>query len=160
MKLHHLILWDLKFQGKYGFYFLYAVLSAVYLIVLSAIPAEWRQKVASIMIFSDPSALGLFFMGAIVLLEKSQRISCAFAVSPVTAAEYVCSKVISLGTISFIVAALLAVFAKADNLWLVLTETVLSSILFTLMGIMVAAKITTLNQFVIATVPIEIIGNL
>lgn len=158
MRRHHLIFGDLKFQAKYGFYFLYTVLSVIYLFILFAIPAQWRQKAASILIFSDPSALGLFFMGAIILLEKSQRVHCAFAVSPVKAGEYVCSKVISLGTVSVIVAAILAVFAKVNRVEFVLIGTVLSSVMFTLTGIIIATKITSLNQFIIATVPIEIIG--
>lgn len=158
MRLHRLILWDLKFQAKYGFYLLYTVLSVIYLIVLSAIPAEWQQKAASILIFSDPSALGLFFMGAIVLLEKSQRVPCAFAVSPVKATEYVCSKVISLGAVSVIVAAIIAVFAKVNHVGFVLAGTAVSSVMFTLTGIIIATKIASLNQFIIATVPIEIIG--
>lgn len=158
MRLKHLILWDLRFQFKYGFYLLYTIFTSIYLIVLFALPSDWRKQVASVMIFSDPSALGLFFMGAIVLLEKSQRIPCAFAVSPVKAAEYICSKIISLGVISTIVAAILASFAKANNLGLVLMGTVPASILFTLLGIIIATKISSLNQFILFTAPVEVIG--
>lgn len=158
MKSLNMIKWDLKFQAKYGFYLLYAVLSVIYIIVLSAIPSEWRENTARILIFSDPSALGLFFMGAIVLLEKSQRIPCAIAISPVTPSVYIFSKVISLGTVSVIVSLIIAVFSHADNLYLILVGTVLSSIMFTLAGLIIATKITSLNQFIIYTVPIEIIG--
>lgn len=70
MRLRSLFLWDIRFQAKYGFYFLYAVLTVIYLIVLLAVPENWREKTAAILIFSDPASMGLFFMGAIVLLEK------------------------------------------------------------------------------------------
>ncbi|HCT90783.1 MAG TPA: ABC transporter permease, partial [Lachnospiraceae bacterium] len=46
--------------------------------------------------FSDPAAMGLFFMGAVVLLEKGQHTPCAVAVSPVRAMEYIAAKVASL----------------------------------------------------------------
>ena len=52
------------------FYFLYTVLTVLYAVVLLAMPESWQEKVAPILIFSDPAAMGLFFMGAIILLEK------------------------------------------------------------------------------------------
>lgn len=96
MRLKKLFLLDMRFQAKYGFYFLYAVLTVIYIAVLFAFPENWKEKAAAILIFSDPASMGLFFMGAIVLLEKSQHTTCALAVSPVHATEYVIAKVSSL----------------------------------------------------------------
>lgn len=70
MRFKKLFLWDLRFQAKYGFYFLYTVLTVIYVTVLFALPESWQEKAAAILIFSDPAAMGLFFMGAIVLLER------------------------------------------------------------------------------------------
>ena len=120
-----------------------------------ALPENWKEKAAAILIFSDPASMGLFFMGAIVLLEKSQHTTCALAVSPVHATEYVIAKVSSLSAISLVVAAILALAADADNLHIVLFGTFLSSVIFTLFGIIVATKIASLNQFILWTVPIE-----
>lgn len=99
--------------------------------------------------------MGLFFMGAIVLLEKSQHTPCAFAVSPVRPMEYVIAKVGSLSCSSLAVAAILALAASVDHLYMVLLGTVLSSVMFTLLGIIVATKIVSLNQFILWTAPIE-----
>ena len=155
MRLKKLFLLDMRFQAKYGFYFLYAVLTVIYITVLFALPENWKEKAAVILIFSDPASMGLFFMGAIVLLEKSQHTTCALAVSPVHATEYVIAKVSSLSGISLVVAAILALAADADNLHIVLFGTFISSVIFTLFGIIVATKITSLNQFILWTVPIE-----
>ena len=99
MRLRYLFLWDMRFQAKYGFYFLYAVLTVVYTITLFAVPESWQEKTAAILIFSDPASMGLFFMGAIVLLEKNQYTPCAFAVSPVRTIEYIVAKIGSLSVI-------------------------------------------------------------
>ena len=157
MRSGSLFLWDIRFQAKYGFYFLYAVFMGIYVIVLLAIPESWKEKTAAILIFSDPAAMGLFFMGAIVLLEKSQNMPCAFAVSPVRPMEYIIAKVGSLSVISLVAAAILALAASVNNLHIVLFGTVISSAIFTLLGIMAATKITSLNQFILWTVPIEIV---
>ena len=155
MRLKKLFLLDMRFQAKYGFYFLYAALTGIYIAVLFALPENWKEKAAAILIFSDPASMGLFFMGAIVLLEKSQHTTCALAVSPVHAAEYVIAKVSSLSAISLVVAAILALAADADNLRIVLFGTFISNVIFTLFGIIVATKIASLNQFILWTVPIE-----
>ena len=157
MRLGNLFLWDIRFQAKYGFYFLYAVLTVIYTIVLFAVPGSWKENTAAILIFSDPASMGLFFMGAIVLLEKSQHTPCAFAVSPVRPMEYIIAKVSSLAAISLVVAAILALVANVNNLYIVLLGTVISSAIFTLFGIIIATKIISLNQFVLWTVPIEIV---
>ena len=46
-------------------------------------------------VISDPAAMGLFFMGAVILPEKSQRVTSFFAVSPLKAWEYVGAKVLA-----------------------------------------------------------------
>ena len=61
MRLKRLFLLDMRFQAKYGFYFLYAILTAIYTIVLFALPEHWRGKAAAILIFSDPASMGLFW---------------------------------------------------------------------------------------------------
>ncbi|MGM9532915.1 fluoroquinolone export ABC transporter permease subunit [Intestinibacter sp.] len=158
MRLGRLISWDIKLQTKYGFYLLYGILTVLYIVILFILPETIREKVASLLIFSDPAAMGLFFMGAIILLEKSQRIPCAFAVSPIDETEYIISKVASLCVIALIVATILETCVETSNLAYMLLGTMLSSIIFTLLGIIIATKITSLNQFILCTVPIEIIG--
>ncbi|WP_236874974.1 ABC transporter permease [Clostridioides difficile] len=116
-----------------------------------------REKIAIIMIYSDPAAMGLFFMGAIVLLEKSQRVLNSLAVSPVKVSEYILSKVISLGVISSIVAMLIAITLNLDNIIISTIGTFFSSIIFSLLGLILASKASSLNQFIVLSIPIEII---
>lgn len=160
MKLRHLFCWDMKFQVRYGFYLLYGFLTVLYAVVLVSLPRSWRANAAALLIFSDPAAMGLFFMGAVILLEKSQRVNAFFAVSPLKAWEYVSSKVLSMSAIGLLVAAVLVATARCSHFPMVLLGTALSSVLFTLLGLIIAAKITSLNQFLLATVPAEILAIL
>lgn len=156
-RLFNLTIWDIKFQMKYGFYFLYGVLSIFYIIILFAIQVKWQEKALVVLIFSDPAAMGLFFMGAIILLEKSQKIPYTLAVSPIKPVEYIISKILSLCFISVIVAAILSLFITKNNLFIVLIGTAICSSIFTLLGIIVATKISSVNQFLLWTSLIEII---
>ena len=106
-----MILSDIRFQFRYGFYFIYLVFSLVYIGMLFAFPENWRQTAALLMIFTDPAAMGLFFMGAIVLFEKSERVLNSIAVSPVKPLEYVVSKLVSIGLIASLVACVIGFVA-------------------------------------------------
>lgn len=157
MRLKKLIIGDIKFQLKYGFYLVYSIFTLLYVCLIFALSQNIRNKAATIMIFTDPAAMGMFFMGAIILLEKSQRVLNSIVVSPVKVREYIASKCISLGIISTIVAVIIALFAGNDNIFSVIVGTLFGSILFTLFGMIVGSKVGSLNQFILATVPFEII---
>lgn len=154
MRIRRLLLGDFRFQMKYGFYFLYSFLTIIYIIVLSFVPSFAKTKVSAVIIFTDPVTLGLFFMGAIVLLEKSQRVLSSLAVSPIKLWEYIFSKVVSLGFISTLVGAIIGIISGAQNMMWVIVGTFSGSILFSLLGIIVATKASSLNQFLIITIPI------
>ncbi|TYQ17731.1 UNVERIFIED_CONTAM: fluoroquinolone transport system permease protein [Acetivibrio alkalicellulosi] len=157
VRLWNLIAGDVKFQVKYGFYFIYAILVAVYIFILSLIPSEWKERVADVMIFTDPAAIGMFIIGAVVLFDKSQRVLNSLAVSPVKVNEYLISKLVSIGVLSSFVALVIAFVSPKENYFTLFIGTFLASVLFTLIGMIVATKIRSMNQFIMVIVPFEII---
>lgn len=154
MRLQKLLLGDFRFQIKYGFYFLYTFLTIVYITVLSFVPSAAKAKVTALIIFTDPATLGLFFMGALILLEKSQRVLSSLAVSPIRIWEYILSKVVSLGLISTLVGVTIGLISGTQTVPWVAAGTFLGSILCSLIGIIIAASVSSLNQFLLVTVPI------
>jgi len=161
MRTKALFLGDIRFQFKYGFYFIYLFFSILYIGLLYALPLEWRQTAAILMIFSDPAAMGLYFMGAIVLFEKSERVLNSVAISPVKPYEYVISKLCSIGCISTIVA--VAIGASSNVIskpFYFIIGVFLCSCLFSAIGLIFACRISSLNQFVIATIPAELLINI
>ena len=157
MRLGRLICGDIHFQWKYGFYFIYFILTVLYVCGIAALPEHWKTDIASIMIYSDPAAMGLFFMGAIVLLEKSQKVLNAMVVSPVKISEYILSKTVALIAISTVIAMILGFVSGSNQLLSIAFGTALTSAIFTMLGIIAATKISNLNQFLIVIMPIEIV---
>ncbi len=161
MRLVALLRGDVRFQFKYGFYFIYLVFSLLYIGLLSAFPEPWRVKAAVLMIFTDPAALGLFFMGAIVLYEKSERVMDSLAVAPVKISDYVLAKLISIGIISTAVAVAIGLFGRVVTHPLLFVAGVfLCSCLFSSMGLIVASRARTLNGFILSTIPLQLLNNL
>lgn len=157
MRMKNALIGDMRFQWKYGFYLIYAILCTIYIAIINSLPVTVKPQVTAILIFSDPAAMGLFFMGAIILLEKSQRVLNAVAVSPLKHSEYILAKVLSLAFISALVAAVIALATGAGNIPLIIIGTIISSAVFTLLGIIAATKIESLNQFMVVSVGIDII---
>lgn len=160
MKIGSMIVSDIRFQFKYGFYFLYLIFSLLYIGLLYAFPQAWREKAALLMIYTDPAAMGLFFMGAIVLYEKGERVLDSLAVSPVRPWEYVVSKLISIAFISVFVGMAIGLSAGIiSNPLLFIVAVFLLSCVCSAAGLIIASKIATLNQFILVTVPVEIMMN-
>jgi fluoroquinolone transport system permease protein len=156
-----LLVGDVRFQFKYGFHFLYMIFAAVYTALLFVIPGVWREKAAILMIFSDPAAMGLYFMGSIVLFEKSERVLDSIAISPTKPAEYVLAKLGSIALISTVVALIIGICGGiTGNLLAFAVGVFLCSCLFSSVGLIIAANITTLNQFIIYTIPAELVINI
>lgn len=156
MRLGKLLKGDLFFLARYGLFIVYAVFIAVYLIILHYLPGETGTFVMKLLVFSDPAAMGLFFMGAVVLLEKSQRVNCSLAVSPVTISEYITSKAIAF-LIAGLVVGIIIAFGSGRSLGIAaLLGVAGGSLLFSMGGLFVASKTRSLNQFIICSLPIEI----
>jgi len=158
MRVFSLVKADIRFQYRYGFYFLYLLFSILYVGVLFALPAAWRTDAAILMIYTDPAAMGLFFMGAIVLFEKSEHVLDSIAVSPAQPWEYVTGKLVSIGLISMLVALAIGIPAGVIvHPARFLCGVFLCSCMFSSLGLVIACKVSSLNGFILATVPAEIV---
>lgn len=156
MRLLHLIGSDTRFLVRYGFVFMYAIFTALYLVLLSLLDERWKQLVTALLVFTDPAAMGLFFMGAIIHLEKGEQTLHSIALSPVSLHEYLISKICSLTLLATGVGLLLGIAGGlADHIGLYLFALVSSSVIFTSLALAIATRTHSLNQFLVAVVPIE-----
>lgn len=155
MRLLHAIWADMKFQMKQGFYLVYIVITILYMVILSFLPQEILSLAIPLVVFSDPSVLGLFFIGGIIMLEKVQGILMVVVVSPLRTYEYLLSKAISLALISVLAAIAITLFSYHERVnWIILVlSTILTSGIFTLCGIMINAGCNTVNQYMLKTIP-------
>lgn len=152
-----LLIADCRFQFRYGFYALYAFFGIFYVVLLRLLPGFMRDSARALLAFSDPAALGLFFMGAILLFEQGERVHPSLAVSPVRVYEYALSKALSLSLIS-LVAGLGIILASGGmiSLWTIAGMT-LASMLFSFVGLLIGSRARSLNGYILFTVPAELL---
>lgn len=144
-----LIKQDIKFQMRHGFYLAYTAITIMYIILLSFLPEQTKPMATTFIVFTDPSALGFFFIGGIILLEKGQNIFDQLFVTPLLIRDYLFSKVSSLGLISVLTSVIIhaSIFGWSHITVLFVVGVLLTSTLFTLIGIGVAVRCHSLNGF-------------
>ena len=146
---------DIYFQHKHGFYYVYLILSAIYIFIIGFLNVQAIKYVLPVVIFLDPSVLGMFFIGGILLLEKEQGIMMQLFVTPLQSIEYIISKVISLGLISLLAGVLITLLCFHEPIrWdMLIFGILLTSVFFTLVGMLVARHAKSVNDYMIRIVP-------
>jgi len=146
---------DVRFQFKQGFYLVYILLTLIYMVILSKLPQEWKSTVIPLVLFSDPSMVGFFFIGALVMLEKVQGVIQYVVVTPLRSLEYLLAKVVSLTILAIAATVMitLATYGYQLNWFLLILAVILISSFFVFYGFIVAVRCTTLNQYFIKMIP-------
>lgn len=158
MKLKNLLLGDIKFQIKYGFYFLYLIFTIFYIVILSLLPSSWVETVAWLLIYTDPTTIGLIFMGAIIQLELAEKTFDSLVISPITPTKYLLSKTFSLGILSYLVSVILGLYSKSiNNFFTFSLGILLGASIFSCLGMILAFKAKSLNQFILFMIPFMIV---
>ena len=153
MRLLASLKYDITFQFRYGFYYAYLFISVLYILILRNLPAGVRPVVTTMVIFSDTGVLGFFFIGGIILLEKAQNTLESLFVTPLRLGEYFMSKVISLTLIAVLMSTVIIVVANGLPPFPLpfILGVVLSSVFYTLLGFIIAAKAKTLNEYFVTS---------
>lgn len=151
MRLINTIKYDVLSQFRYGFYYAYIAILILYYGLLTNIPTELRNDIEVLIIFSDPSAVGYFIIGGILLLEKDQNTMENLFVTPIRIYEYIFSKVISLTFLAVLITIiiLLTTWDGPLHLFTLLLGVILTSIFFTLLGLTAAVYSNSLNEYLL-----------
>lgn len=151
-RLWTLVAHDARLQYRYGVYAAYGFVVALYVAVL-VWAAPWLPAwVPAVVIFTDPAALGFFFLGALLMLERSERVRPALAVAPVSPGEYFGGKLITLSAVSLIAAAaLLMVLHRPADPALLLLTVALTAIQYIGIGVPIALGFRTVNGYLIGS---------
>lgn len=152
---------DIRQQYRYGFYWLYLFVTLLYLIALYFFPNMWKITVGRVIVLTDPMLMGYMFIGAIMLFERSEKVTNTLSVTPLHSFEYIFSKLISLGLISLVSSEVIIIGGGIPQhaFWTPLAI-IMGSFLFTLIGIAQSCRISTLNGFIMWLIPTMIIAIL
>lgn len=146
---------DARLQYRYGVYAAYAFVVAFYIAMI-----HWGRPwlppwAVPAIIFTDPAALGFFFLGALMMIEKSELVRLALAASPMTAGQYYLSKLSTLTSLSLVAClALVVAHGRTDNAPLLLLAVALTSIQYVGLGVLAAYRFATVNGYLVGSAAI------
>jgi fluoroquinolone transport system permease protein len=143
---------DVRLQWRQGFYGAYALVTALYVVLLRFTPVGAYPRVVPFLVFSDPAVFGFFFAGALVILERDDAMMQTLFVTPLGVGEYVAAKVLSLTMIAVATSVAIAAGAVGRGVdWRLLTAGVaLTAALIIQIGIALASRFGTINRFMLA----------
>jgi fluoroquinolone transport system permease protein len=152
--LPSMVAWDVRLQVKYGFYTVYAVLTVAFIIGLQAMPPALRTDAAVLLIVTDPTVLGFYFIAAMVLFEKEEGVLDALVTSPLGDRGYLLSKAVTLSMLAVVASTLVAVLGHGSSRGLVvlIPGIALSASLFVLIGFTAVARYDSVNEYFISAV--------
>lgn len=143
---------DARLQYRYGIYAAYAFVVGFYIFALTigrGILPEWA---IGFIIYSDPAAVGFFFLGALMMLEKAEGVRAAVAASPATAAQYLAGKVMTLNSLALLACVILMlVHGTTPNPLLLVVAVVLTSVCFIGIGVPIALSFRTVNGYLVGS---------
>ena len=150
--LRSMLVWDARLQARYGFYTVYAVLTAVYIVGLQAVGPALRTEVAVLLVVTDPTVLGFYFIAAMVLYEKEEGVIDALVTTPLGDRGYLASKTITLSSLAVLASVLVAVLGHGATLRtaVLLPGVALSAALFVLVGFVAVARYDSVNEYFIS----------
>lgn len=140
---------DLRYQWRYGFYFIYAFMIVSFIVLIRLLPEAWRQTVLVAVLLSDPALLGFFFIGGILQLERGEGLLDALFLSPLRPWEYIVAKAVSLGLLSTLAGCVIALGSGVPGINFVLLAPLLllGSACFTMLGIAISVNLKSMNAF-------------
>lgn len=162
MRLSSALKTDIRFQLKQGIYAIYLIVTFFYLVVISALPETLHSIIVPFMVFSDPSIVGFFFIGGVIMLEKTQGIFTYLSITPLRLSEYILSKLLSYSFLAEIAgfAIVITVYENPVNWPVLFIGILLTSVFFTLLGFLAVTNCKTMNQYFLRMVPYILIGVL
>jgi fluoroquinolone transport system permease protein len=154
MKLLNLIKGDIIIQYKYGFYYILLIFSFIYIITIKVVPADIQSTLSAILVFTDPTALGLIFMGAIIHFEISEKTINSIYISPISPFEYLLSKLLSVALLSTLMGILIGIFTgTVENYFSFIFGIYIGSLVFSALGVYLAFQTKSMNQFILSVIP-------
>ena len=91
-RLYHLTLYNIKLQFRQGFYYAWIFMTLFYILILYFIPQNITYKILPLIMLTEPSTFAMIFTGAIVLLERDEKMFENLFITPLPIRTYIYSK--------------------------------------------------------------------
>jgi fluoroquinolone transport system permease protein len=152
--LKTMLKWEFLLQSRYKIIHISILSVILSFLSTQALPTIASEEFHVLLLFFDSALVGIMFIGALVLFEKSENTLQALVVTPMSTDDYLLSKIISL-TILSVVSALIFmslnfIFNETDfNILLLLLGIIMTSVMLILIGFILVSRVNSINEYLL-----------
>jgi len=155
--IKNMLRWEFTLLYRYKIIHISILSVVLYFLTTQAVPDMNIPIFHTLLLFFDPAIIGIMFIGALVLFEKSENVLQALVITPMKVDDYLMTKITSLSILSIISAAifmtLLSVFGEIDfNIIYLALGIIITSIMLILLGFIMVSGVKSLNEYLLAMV--------
>jgi len=151
-RLLTLIEHDARQQLRFGVYYAYAFVIVFYIVVLTYASPYLPAWMVGFIVFTDPAAVGFFFLGGLMMLERAEMSRTALAITPTSAADYFFAKAATLTLVGLVAAGIIAAVAHQGVRWgIYVLAVALTSITYIGIGVPIALRFKTVTNYLIGS---------
>ena len=155
--LKNMVRWEFKLLYRYKIIHISILSVILYFITTQAIPDLDRPIFHSLLLFFDPAVIGIVFVGALVLFEKSENVLQALVITPMIVDDYILTKISSLTILSIISASifiiLLNLFSNIEfDILFLASGIILTSVMLILLGFILVSRVNSINEYLLAMI--------
>jgi fluoroquinolone transport system permease protein len=153
--IKNMLRWEFTLLYRYKIIHISLLSILLYFLSTQAVQSLQDQTlVHSVLLFFDPAVIGIVFVGALVLFEKSENVLQALVITPMKTNDYLLSKVISLTILSIISASvfmtLMVIFNKSEiNVFYLTIGIILTSVMLILLGFILVSRVQNINGYML-----------
>ena len=160
------VLWDIKLQFRYGFYYVGAFVVVAIITLASQLPSSFNVEnlgqLVAFMLLNNLLITTFYFIAGLVLLEKGQHTLESLVVTPLRRGEYLGSKLLTLTGLACLESSLIliAIYGFALNwAWFLLGLSTMS-VVYILIGFALIARYNSINAYLFPSILLTLILNL
>ena len=153
--IKNMLKWEFTLLYRYKIIHISLLSVLLYFLSTQAVQSLQDQTlVHSVLLFFDPAVIGIVFVGALVLFEKSENVLQALVITPMKTNDYLLSKIISLTILSIISASvfmtLMVIFNKSEiNVFYLIIGIILTSVMLILLGFILVSRVQNINGYML-----------
>jgi len=153
--LKNMLKWEFILLSRYKIIHISILSVILYFLTTQAVQSLKDQtQVHSVLLFFDPALIGIMFVGALVLFEKSENVLQALVITPMKTDDYLLSKIISLTILSVISASLfmglMMIFNNTSfDVFYLAIGIILTSVMLILVGFILVSRVNNINGYLL-----------
>jgi len=143
--------WEALLQARYGMPYAAAFVALFWVAVLRVVPAEAHIALVPVAIIFDTAIFGLYLMSGLLFMEKSERVLNAVAVTPMSSAGYLSTKLTVLTALALAASAVIVLLGHGGSVhWpLLLLGASYASVMMMLAGFLLATRFNGIGEYLL-----------